>query len=108
MSRRFFFIPSASLFPFSRAASVAILPSALFCERYSLSALPLPKFHATGQRARVIPQFLERKFRDYSLVRSHLLAPVGTEYHTANLSRIAAGPRFLPLTTYPAAKSLSC
>jgi hypothetical protein len=29
---------SVSLFPFSQAASVAILPSALFCERYSLGA----------------------------------------------------------------------
>jgi len=34
----FRFLPSLSLFPFSRAASVAILPSALFCERYSLGA----------------------------------------------------------------------
>src|SRR6202158_5142910 len=29
---------SVSLFPFSQAAPVAILPSALFCERYSLGA----------------------------------------------------------------------
>ena len=34
----FRFLPSMSLFPFSQAASVAILPSALFCERYSLGA----------------------------------------------------------------------
>ena len=34
----FRFLPSLSLFPFSQAASVAILPSALFCERYSLGA----------------------------------------------------------------------
>jgi hypothetical protein len=32
----FRFLLSVSLFPFSQAASVAILPSALFCERYSL------------------------------------------------------------------------
>jgi hypothetical protein len=35
-----FFLP-LSLFPFSQAASVAILPSALFSERYSLE-VPLP------------------------------------------------------------------
>jgi len=29
---------SVNQFPFSQAASVAILPSALFCERYSLGA----------------------------------------------------------------------
>src|ERR1700687_5404127 len=34
----FRFLLSVSLFPFSQAASVAILPSALFCERYSLGA----------------------------------------------------------------------
>jgi len=34
----FHFLLSVSLFPFSQAASVAILPSALFCERYSLGA----------------------------------------------------------------------
>jgi hypothetical protein len=34
----FRFLPSVSLFPFNQAASVAILPSALFCERYSLGA----------------------------------------------------------------------
>ena len=35
---RFLFLLSVSLFLFSRAASVAILPSALFCERSSLGA----------------------------------------------------------------------
>jgi hypothetical protein len=35
---RFFFLLSVSLFLFSQAASVAILPSALFCERYLLGA----------------------------------------------------------------------
>ena len=34
----FAFFFSVSLLPFSQAASVAILPSALFCERYSLGA----------------------------------------------------------------------
>ena len=34
----FSFLLSMSLFPFRRAAPVAILPSALFCERYSLGA----------------------------------------------------------------------
>src|ERR1700732_2231014 len=34
----FRFLLSVSPFPFSQAASVAILPSALFCERYSLGA----------------------------------------------------------------------
>jgi len=34
----FHFLLSVSLFPFSRAASVAILPSALFFERFSLGA----------------------------------------------------------------------
>jgi hypothetical protein len=34
----FRFLLSVSLFPFSQAASVAILPFALFCERYSLGA----------------------------------------------------------------------
>ena len=34
----FRFFLSVSLFPFSQAAPVAILPSALFCERYSLGA----------------------------------------------------------------------
>ncbi len=34
----FFFLLSVSLFPVSQAASVAILPSALFCERYLLGA----------------------------------------------------------------------
>jgi hypothetical protein len=34
----FRFLLSMSLFLFSQAASVAILPSALFCERYSLGA----------------------------------------------------------------------
>jgi hypothetical protein len=34
----FRFLLSVSLFPFSQAASVAILPSALFVERYSLGA----------------------------------------------------------------------
>ncbi len=34
----FRFLLSVSLFPFSQAAPVAILPSALFCERYSLGA----------------------------------------------------------------------
>src|SRR6202140_2927813 len=35
---QFRFLLSVSLFPFSQAAPVAILPSALFCERYSLGA----------------------------------------------------------------------
>jgi len=35
---RFRFLLSVSLLPFSQAASGAILPSALFCERYSLGA----------------------------------------------------------------------
>jgi hypothetical protein len=34
----FRFLLSVTLFSFSQAASVAILPSALFCERYSLGA----------------------------------------------------------------------
>src|SRR5260370_334080 len=34
----FDFLLSVSLLPFSQAASVAILPSALFCERFSLGA----------------------------------------------------------------------
>jgi hypothetical protein len=34
----FRFLLSVSLFPFSQAASVGILPSALFCERYWLGA----------------------------------------------------------------------
>ena len=34
----FHFLLSFSLFPFSQAAPVAILPFALFCERYSLGA----------------------------------------------------------------------
>ncbi len=34
----FLFLLSVSLFLFSQAASVAILPSALFCERFSLGA----------------------------------------------------------------------
>jgi hypothetical protein len=34
----FRFLLSVSLFPFSQAAPVAILPSALFVERYSLGA----------------------------------------------------------------------
>src|SRR5208282_671417 len=34
----FRFLLSLGLFPFSQAASVAIVPSALFCERYSLAA----------------------------------------------------------------------
>jgi len=34
----FHFFLTVSLFPFSQAASVAILASALFCERYSLGA----------------------------------------------------------------------
>jgi hypothetical protein len=38
VSRQVFFVLSVSLFLFSRAASVAILPSALFCERWSLGA----------------------------------------------------------------------
>ena len=39
MSRHTFtFFLSMSLFPFSQAASVAILPSALFGERFSLGA----------------------------------------------------------------------
>ena len=38
MSSWFFFVPPVNLFPVSRAASVAILPSALFCERCSLGA----------------------------------------------------------------------
>ena len=39
MSRHTFaFYLSMSLFPYSQAAPVAILPSALFCERYSLGA----------------------------------------------------------------------
>jgi hypothetical protein len=34
----FRFLLSVSLFPFSQAASVAILPSALFCKQYLLGA----------------------------------------------------------------------
>ena len=34
----FRFLLSMTLFPFSQANSVAILPSALFCERYALGA----------------------------------------------------------------------
>jgi len=33
-----FLLPSGEFFPLSRAASVAILPSALFFERFSLGA----------------------------------------------------------------------
>jgi hypothetical protein len=36
--KRFFFFPSVTVFPLSQAASVATLPSALLCERFSLGA----------------------------------------------------------------------
>jgi hypothetical protein len=39
---QFLFLLSVSLFLFSQAASVAILPSALFCERSSLGASWVP------------------------------------------------------------------
>ena len=54
MSRHTFtFFLSVSLFPFSQAASVAILPSALFGERYSLGArwvFSFQSFRASGPR----------------------------------------------------------
>jgi hypothetical protein len=46
----FHLLLSVNQFPFSQAASVAVLPSALFCERYSLGAWwVFPANALTGQ-----------------------------------------------------------
>jgi len=53
MSRHAFFLLSVSPFPFSQAAPVAILPSALFGERYLLGAswvFSFQSFGASGPR----------------------------------------------------------
>ena len=54
----FRFLLSLSLFPFSQAASVAILPSALSCERYSLGARWVFSVIFAGQRDDVSGQHI--------------------------------------------------
>jgi hypothetical protein len=106
---QFFFLFSVIVFPFSQAAPVAILPSALFCERYSLGARWVFSFHEVllSDNRALVPLTVSVRGRAPGLSRSHLDSAVELGCSGSKLSKplpaLLSGycAMFVHLSAYP-------